>query len=863
MSGGKRPLAAGILAHVDAGKTTLSEALLFRAGALRSLGRVDHGDAFLDTHSLEKERGITIFSKEARFTVGETEVTLLDTPGHVDFSAEMERTLQVLDLAILVISGTDGVQSHTRTLWRLCKRAGLPVFIFVNKMDLAGAERERVLAELRAKLDEGCADFTAPRNAAFYDALAMQDEGILNDVLARGEAGEEAVRAAIAARHVFPCWFGSALKLEGVDELLTALDHLAPRPRYGKDFAAKVYKIGKDAQGGRLTYMKLTGGSLRVKTLLSGTDRSGEPWSEKADQLRLYSGGKFRAVEEVSAGEVCAVCGLSATWPGEGLGAEPDSPAPELEAVFTYTLLLPDTVDPHRALDRLRELEEEAPELRVVWDEPRQRIRLQLMGEVQLEVLRRLIEERFGFTAAFSEGGIAYRETIKYPVEGVGHYEPLRHYAEVHLLLEPGEPGSGLRFAAAVSEDELDRNWQRLILTHLMEKQHRGVLIGAPITDMKLTLIAGRAHLKHTEGGDFRQATYRAVRQGLRSAESVLLEPWYRFELELPRENLGRAIADVQQMGGSFEPAQYEGESAVLTGRAPVARLRGYGAELTAYSHGLGRLSCAPDGYAPCQDAEAVVAAVGYDPDGDLENSADSVFCSHGAGVVVKWNEVRQHMHIDTGWGREAPEEDEERWQRGAEAYVSRLAGDEERLRIFERTYGPIKKDLRAFRSRPPRREPSGAGYRARPLPDGPEYLLVDGYNIIFAWDELREIAQDSLDAARNRLIHLMCNYQGFRRCELILVFDAYKVKGNHGSVERVHNVSVVYTKEAETADMYIEKVTKEIGKRHRVRVATSDGLEQLIIIGHGALRVSATEFHEEVTRAEKAIRDFLDSQPL
>ena len=861
MSAEKRPLVAGILAHVDAGKTTLSEALLYRAGALRSLGRVDHGDAFLDTHSLEKERGITIFSKQARFTAGDTEVTLLDTPGHVDFSAEMERTLQVLDLAVLVISGTDGVQSHTRTLWRLCRRYGLPVFLFINKMDLAGADKARVMAELKAKLDEGCADFTAPRDEAFFEALAMADEGILNEVLSTGAAGAASLRAAIAARRVFPCWFGSALRLEGVDAILQALDQLAPRPQYGAAFGAKVYKIGKDPQGGRLTYMKLTGGTLRVKTLLQGVSAAGEPWAEKADQLRLYSGSRFTAADEVKAGSVCAVAGLSGTWPGEGLGAEEDSPTPETEAVFTYTLLLPRGEDPHRALDRLRELEEEAPELRLVWNEPLRRIQLQLMGEVQLEVLKRLIAERCGLDVAFSEGGIAYKESIRYPVEGVGHYGPLRHYAEVHLLLEPGERGSGLHFASTVSEDELDRNWQRLILTHLMEKTHRGVLIGAPITDMKLTLIAGRAHLKHTEGGDFRQATYRAVRQGLRSAESVLLEPWYRFEMELPQENLGRAIADVQTMGGSFEPAQGDGETAVITGRAPVARLRGYQAELTAYTHGLGRLFCAPDGYAPCQNTEEVVAAVGYDADADLENTADSVFCSHGAGVVVKWNEVREHMHIDTGWGRELPDEEDEaaQWQRRAAAYVSQLAGDEELLRIFERTYGPVKKDRLAMRG--PRREPSGQGYRAKPLPEGPEYLLVDGYNVIFAWDELRKIAEESLDAAREKLIHLMCNYQGFRRCELILVFDAYKVKGNHGSVERVHNVSVVYTKEAETADMYIERVTKEIGKRHRVRVATSDGLEQLIIIGHGALRVTAAELHDEVKRVEQAIRDYLEKQ--
>ncbi len=854
-----RQLVTGILAHVDSGKTTLSEALLYRSGEIRTLGRVDHGDAYLDSLEIEKARGITIVSSQAGFTSGETQITLLDTPGHVDFSAEMERTLQVLDLAVLVISGTDGVQSHTRTLWRLMERYRLPAFIFVNKMDLAGADRERVMLELKKELSADCVDMSGGGGGELSEALAMCGEELMERVLGGGEIRDDDIRDAVAERKIFPCWFGAALRLEGVDELLDALDRFAPRREYPGAFGAKVFKITQDEQCGRLTHMKITGGCLRVKDVLSGKDGGGNGWSEKVNQIRLYSGARFQTVDEAGAGTVCAVSGLSATWPGEGLGAEKNSEAPELEPVFSYNVRLAPDTDVHAALLRLRQLEEEEPELRIVWDERFQEIHMQLMGEVQLEIIKSVLLERYGIAAEFDSGRIAYKETIRQPVEGVGHYEPLRHYAEVHLLLEPGERGSGLSFATACPEDELDRNWQRLILTHLEEKTHIGVLTGSPITDMKITLIAGRAHIKHTEGGDFRQATYRAVRQGLKCAESVLLEPWYAFELELPSESVGRAMTDIQQMGGSFDAPETIGEASLLRGRAPVAKLRGYQAELTAYTRGRGRIFCSPCGYDECSDAEKIIAEIGYDSDADVQNTADSVFCSHGAGVNVKWYEVREHMHINTGWGeKRGPEPEESPYQRrkNAEAYCELLAADKELMQIFERTYGPIKRDgRRAFRRRP---ESAAHGAPARPIPQGPEYLLVDGYNIIFAWDDLKSLAQDSLEAARSRLINILCNYQGYKRCELILVFDAYKVRGNPGSVEKLHNISVVYTKEAETADMYIEKVTNEIGRNHRVRVATSDGLEQLIIIGHGALRVSAAEFKKEVESVERSIREYL-----
>ena len=863
----REPICAGLLAHVDAGKTTLSEAILYRSGRLRRLGRVDHRDAFLDTEPLERERGITIFSKQAVFALGDREVMLLDTPGHADFSSEMERTLQVLDCAVLVISGTDGVQAHTRTLWRLLERYHVPAFLFVNKMDLPGADRAALLDQLRRGLDDGCVDFSPDQDLdAFYENAAMCDEAALEHYLAEGSVPEEELAGMVAQRKLFPCWFGSALKLEGVDALLDGLERYAPRPQWPEAFGARVYKIARDGQGTRLTYLKVTGGSLRVKQLLTNRREGLEPeqiWEEKADQIRVYSGRKYQTVEEAPAGTVCAVTGLSRTFPGQGLGFEPLGAQPSLEPVLTYRVLLPEGADPHAALAKLRLLEEEDPQLHVVWRERLREIHVQLMGEVQLDILKSLLVERFGLEVSFDAGGILYRETIAAPVEGVGHYEPLRHYAEVHLLLEPGERGSGLQFAAACPEDMLDGHWQRLVLTHLEEREHLGVLTGSPITDMRITLVAGRAHLKHTEGGDFRQATYRAVRQGLMEAESILLEPWYDFRLEIPAESVGRALSDLQRMDGEIEAPELAGEEAVLTGRGPVACLRDYGREVAAYTRGRGRLFCTLGGYAPCHDQEAVVAAIGYDPERDLEQPADSVFCAHGAGYTVKWDQVKAHMHVDSGLRLNQPEV-EARPSPSAPApatYSGAQALDQELQAIYERTYGPVKRrDL--FRPAPkPERSRSSEPEARRTIPprqEGPEYLLVDGYNIIFAWEELQAVARDNLDAARQLLMDILCNYQGFKKCVVILVFDAYKVPRGREEVARYHNIYVVYTREAETADAYIEKATFEIGKKHRVKVATSDGAEQLIILGHGALRLSATAFRAEVEQVEGEISGIL-----
>ena len=848
-------LVVGILAHVDAGKTTLSEGLLYTCGRLKKLGRVDHQDAFLDTDPMERARGITIFSKQAVLPVDGAELTLLDTPGHADFSSEMERTLQVLDCAILVISGTDGVQGHTHTLWRLLERYGVPTFLFVNKMDLAGADKAALLAGLKAGLDEGCVDFTAPA-AERDEAAALCGEDALERYLEDGALDGDTLTALIARRRLFPCWFGSALKLEGVAEFLQGLVAYAPRPRYGPDFAARVFKISRDNQGNRLTWMKLTGGALRVKEALSGPG-----WTEKADQLRVYSGSRFQTVDEAQAGSVVAVTGLSRTAAGEGLGAEAEALPPALEPVLTYQVLLPEGQDPHAALGKLRLLEEEDPQLHLVWNERLREIHIQLMGEVQLEILQALAAQRFGLAITFGPGGIVYRETIAAPVEGVGHYEPLRHYAEVHVKLEPLPRGSGMQFAADCREEVLDKNWQRLVLTHLEEKQHLGVLTGAPLTDVKITLIAGRAHLKHTEGGDFRQATYRAVRQGLMLAKSQLLEPWYAFRLEVPVENLGRAMTDIQRMEGSFDPPESGEEAAVLTGFAPVATMRSYPMEVVGYTRGRGHLTLTLDGYRPCHNAAEIIEAVGYEPEHDLDNPADSVFCAHGAGFVVPWNQVRSHMHVDSGWGKsKSPEQEAQAVpQRRTAAYRATLEEDAELLKIFERTYGPIKRDpLAAFRPVQKRERPD---FDAQQWEILPEYLLVDGYNIIFAWDELNALAKDSLEAARHKLMDILCNYQGYQKCNLILVFDAYRVPGSPGSIEQYHNIHVVYTKEAETADMFIEHVTHEIGKGRRVRVATSDGMEQIIILGHGALRVSARMFHEEVQNVEKQIRKLVQGE--
>ena len=858
MESTRKQIVLGILAHVDSGKTTLSEAMLYRAGVTRRLGRVDHKDAFLDTDALEKARGITIFSKQALLTAGDTDITLLDTPGHVDFSTETERTLQVLDYAVLVVSGTDGVQSHTETLWRLLRRYHVPTFVFVNKMDLPGMERQELLAQLNRRLGEGFVDFGAEQ-ADRDEALALCDENLMDRMLDAGQLQDADLIPAIARRHVFPCWFGAALKLEGVDALLDGLDrYTRPAPAL-EAFGAKVFKVSQDEQGARLTWLRVTGGELKVKAQLTG-EADGESWAEKANQLRLYSGAKYTLAEAIGPGQVCAVTGLTKARPGEGLGAERDSDLPVLEPVLSYQVLLPEGADVHAALGKLHRLEEEEPQLHVVWNETLGEIHVQLMGEIQLEVLRSLLAERFGLAVEFGPGGILYKETITEPMEGVGHYEPLRHYAEVHLKLEPLPRGSGMQFAADCREEVLDKNWQRLVLTHLEEKQHLGVLTGSPLTDVKITLIAGRAHLKHTEGGDFRQATYRAVRQGLMLAKSQLLEPWYAFRLEVPAENIGRAMSDIQRMEGTFDPPESGEETAVLTGFAPVSTMRSYPMEVVSYTRGRGHLSLTLDGYRPCHNAQEVIAAIGYEPEHDLDNPADSVFCAHGAGFVVPWDQVRSHMHVDSGWGKSTrPEQEAAVPQRRAMAYRATLEEDAELLKIFERTYGPIKRDpLAAFRPVQKRERPD---FAAEQWEIAPEYLLVDGYNIIFAWDELNALSKESLDAARHKLMDILCNYQGFQKCVLILVFDAYRVPGSPGSIEQYHNIHVVYTKEAETADMFIERVTHEIGRNRRVRVATSDGMEQIIILGHGALRVSARMFHEEVQNVEKQIRALVQGE--
>ena len=839
-------LTIGILAHVDSGKTTLSEGLLYCAGMLRKLGRVDHGDAFLDTHALEKSRGITIFSKQARLLYGDCEFTLLDTPGHVDFSAEAERTLSVLDYALLVVSGSEGIQPHTETLFKLLCRYSVPTFVFINKMDISHLSRQELMGGLK-RLGDGFIDFSddVPKDE-FYDGLAMCSEDMMEQYLDTGTVPADAIRQSIRQRQVFPCFFGSALKLEGIKELLAGLEEYTAEPPRGDEFGARVFKISDDPQGARLTHMKITSGCLKVKDVLHGSG-----WAEKADQIRIYSGAKYQTVDQAPAGMVCTVTGLTAAHPGDGLGAEAGAPSPVLEPVLAYRAVLPEGVDAHKALSALRKLEDADPALHVAWNEGLQEIRVQLMGEVQLEIVQSLLKERFGIDIDFDQGGILYKETITSTVEGVGHYEPLRHYAEVHLLLQPLEAGGGLVFSTGCKEDELDKNWQRLILTHLKEKTHLGVLTGSPITDMSITLVAGKAHLKHTEGGDFRQATYRALRQGLMQAESRLLEPWYSFSLQVPQECVGRAMNDLQAMGASFAPPEQRQEDAVISGTAPVIKLQGYPAVLTGYTKGRGRLSCEGARYLPCHNSDEVIAAIGYDPESDTDNPADSVFCSHGAGHTVKWNAVFDNMHIPAVLRPKSEPEHEH-----AAPILSR-SDEEELIRIYERTYGPIRSNpIAAFR---PSVSVQSQGFR---LPEaaetGPEYLLVDGYNIIFAWDDLAAIAKEDMDLARSRLVNLMCNYRGLHRCEIILVFDAYRIKGNTGSVETVNNISVVYTKEAETADSYIERTTHELSKNYRVQVATSDRMEQLIIIGNGAMRISADAFRKEVDRTEAAMRELM-----
>ena len=942
-TGRKKRICMGILAHVDAGKTTLSEGILYLTGSLRKLGRVDHGDAFLDNFALERSRGITIFSKQAVFPLGETEVTLIDTPGHVDFSAEMERALWVMDYAVLVISGADGIQGHTETLWRLLRAYKIPTFLFINKMDQDGTDRDALLAELKKNLDDGCIAFDGvrlPQEAGTKDLeaetenacdkalvsagsedileeIAMCDEDVLEEYMETGDIRRSDVIRLIGERKIFPCYFGSALKLSGVENLLRGLEEFTKMPEYPDTFAAKVFKISRDEQGNRLTHVKVTGGSLRVKTVF------GTEGKEKVDQIRVYSGAKYTLRDEAEAGIVCALTGLSETAAGRGLGAEKDLEAPLLEPVLSRSVILPEGTDVPKALRQLKQLEEEDPLLHVVWNSRLEEIQMQLMGEVQTEVLKSMIAERYQMDVEFGAGRIMYKETIADTVTGVGHYEPLRHYAEVHLRMEPGERGSGLVFATDCSEDVLDGNWQRLILTHLREKEHLGVLAGMPITDMKITLTAGKAHLKHTEGGDFRQATYRAVRQGLMQAQSVLLEPWYAFRLELPAEQVGRAMADIQKMYGTFEAPVLEGERATLSGRAPASEMIDYPAQVQSYTGGRGRLALRLEGYFPCHDQEEVIEALDYDCEGDLDNPSGSIFCSHGAGFFVPWNEVPDHMHIrekmptadsltddaganvslnkrntsgadtfsDGNNGLPAGKNDAK--SSGA-SYASSYIEDKELEEIFLREFGSKKQQedryrgyrkgvVRSEAEAPGRRRTTGAGTSAgrkgttasgvrsasraetskysgaAGMLSGrngeKQYLLVDGYNIIFAWDFLKELAETSLEAARGKLMDILCNYQGFIGDTLIVVFDAYRVKGNPGEIFKYHNIHVVYTKEAETADQYIEKTTHELGHKHRVTVATSDNLEQVIVMGQGARRLSATDFLEEVEHAEQEIR--------
>lgn len=850
----------GILAHVDAGKTTLSEGMLYLSGTVRKLGRVDHKDAFLDTYSLERDRGITIFSKQAVFSLGNRRINLLDTPGHVDFSAEMERTLQVLDYAVLVISGADGVQGHTETLWKLLKLYEIPTFIFINKMDQPGTDRESLLAELKERLDEGCIVFGKGKNVESLEEIVMTDEAVLDYFMEHETVRNEDICRLIRERKIFPCYFGSALKLDGVQELLAGFEEYMKPFDGKKEFGARVFKISRDDKGERLTFLKVTGGKLVVKMPINK--------AEKINQIRIYSGAKYEAVNEVEAGGVCAVTGLSSSYIGQGLGVEKGTAAPFLEPVLTYQMILPEGADTTKVLRELKQLEEEEPLLNIVWNPALEEIHVQLMGEVQTEILKTMIAERFHLDVEFGTGKIVYKETIKSPVVGVGHYEPLRHYAEVHLKMEPLEAGSGLVFDTDCSEDVLDRNWQRLILTHLQEREHPGVLTGAPITDMKITIVAGRAHLKHTEGGDFRQATYRAVRQGLKSAESVLLEPWYSFVLEVPSEQVGRAMSDIGQMNGSFEGPEAEDKQGMvrLTGTAPASEMRDYQREVWAYTKGRGRITLTLKGYEPCHNAEEVIEEIGYDSERDVDNPTGSVFCAHGAGFLVKWDEVPEYMHIKEDFLAEKPgiEQDEVMAvQMGnhcnySGGYSFSYDDDPELLTIMEREFGSKQKERDRYSSYRKQTVSTPVLHTTVIKENEPkkEYLLVDGYNIIFAWEELNELAKASIDAARNKLMDILSNYQGFIGCTLILVFDAYKVKGNQGEVQKYHNIYVVYTKEAETADQYIEKTTHEIGRKYKVTVATSDALEQVIVMGQGAYRISARDFYEEVERTEKQIRE-------
>ncbi len=875
----------GILAHVDAGKTTLAESILYLSGNIRSLGRVDHGNTFLDTNEMERSRGITIFSKQAEVTIkaGQQElpVTFMDTPGHVDFSAEMERTLQILDYAVLVINGMDGIQGHVLTLWKLLKRYHIPTFLFVNKMDQSGTDRGKLLKELQERLSDHCIPFDVPQEEEWKESVAMCTEELMEQYLETGELAMEDIKSAIANRHIFPCFFGSALKIQGIEELLQGLANLTIRKQYPAEFGARVYKITRDEKGNRLTHVKLTGGSLRVKELIG---------EEKADQIRFYSGVQFRTENEACAGEVCAITGLESTYAGQGLGMEESLEQPVLAPVLTYQLILPAGAEPHVVYRKLMQLEEEEPLLHLVWEEQTKEIRAQVMGEVQIEVLKNMIKERLGLEVSFGTGCIVYKETIAEAVEGVGHFEPLRHYAEAHILLEPGERGSGLTFASDVSTDVLDLNWQRLILTHLEEKQHKGVLVGAPITDMKLTVIGGRSHKKHTEGGDFREATYRAVRQGLKKAKSILLEPVYEFRLEVPQECVGRAMTDIGKMQGKFSDPEMNGNMAVLSGTAPVATMQEYPMEVAAYTKGEGRILLSPGGYEPCHNEEEVIAMMGYDSEADLANPTGSVFCAHGAGFVVPWDEVENYMHVETEWEEEEyagsianalqssnadtganagqgsgvpiGAASQSTRKSGGSAVGAFSAEDKELAEIFNRTYGKSEskgKNGSAYDPMSVVHRPSAPRKVEIKLQERQEeYLLVDGYNIIFSWDELNELSKTNIAAARQKLMDVLCNYQGFKKCTLILVFDAYKVEGFQGEVQKYHNIHVVYTKEAETADQYIEKTVHQIAKKYKVTVATSDATEQVIIWGAGAMRMSAQGLLQEVQETNKEIRRLL-----
>lgn len=837
-------IVVGILAHVDAGKTTLSEGMLYTSGAIRTMGRVDNRDAFLDTYALERERGITIFSKQAVFPLGTTQVTLLDTPGHVDFSPEMERTLQVLDYAILVISGADGVQGHTRTLWNLLRRYEIPTFVFINKMDQKGTDAEVLLQELKNVLEEGCVDFSTKRDTHFYEEAAVCSEDALEEFLETGRLKKETLQELFLERQLFPCFFGSALRLEGVKEFVEQMQELIKVPAYPETFGAKVFKIARDEAGNRLTYLKITGGSLKVKAVIEG---------QKVNQIRIYSGEKYEAVNEVEAGSICAVTGLSDTYPGEGLGAEQGTYLPVLEPVLNYQVIPTEGDDPILLLPKLRELEEEEPQLHIVWEEALQEIHVQLMGEVQLEVLKTLIYERFGVEVEFGQGNILYKETIQNTVEGVGHFEPLRHYAEVHLLLEPGEPGSGVQCMSVCSEDLLDRNWQRLILTHLMETEHRGVLTGAPITDIRITLVSGKAHLKHTEGGDFRQAVYRAVRQGLKQAESVLLEPYYEYRLELPSENVGRAMTDIERMHGTFGLPQTEADRTILTGMAPVSTMRDYQKEVHAYTRGNGTLQCTLKGYTPCHNTEEVLVATGYDSERDTLHPTGSVFCAHGAGFLVPWYEVKEYMHLPSIMQEKPSDSSEEkqtayRVPEETDAWID----TEEVDRIIAQSVSANKKQKTLPKKKLPEYYKSTSKPKKQEVRE--EYLLVDGYNVIFAWEDLKDLAQVSIDGARGKLLDVLCDYQGMKKCNLIVVFDAYRVQGHKTEISTYHNIHVVFTKEAETADQYIEKFAHENGKKYNVTVATSDGLEQIIIRGQGCRLLSARELKDEIERTKKTL---------